>query len=65
MALKTLMVCAFSLTMLGCRAEVTSKDWDIGARAAETAYWKAYNERDPKLMKAFLADDVEFYLSKS
>lgn len=35
--------------------------WDAGARAADAAYWAAYNRADPAAMNAWLADDVEFY----
>lgn len=36
-------------------------DWEAGARKTDAAYWKAYNDVDPKALNAFLADDVEFY----
>ena len=35
--------------------------WDAGARAADKAYWDAYNRADPDGMNAWLAQDVEFY----
>ena len=35
--------------------------WEAGARAADTAYWTAYNRADPVAMNAWLAPDVEFY----
>jgi hypothetical protein len=35
--------------------------WDAGARAADKAYWEAYNRVDPNGMNAWLAQDVEFY----
>jgi hypothetical protein len=35
--------------------------WDAGARAADKAYWEAYNRADPDGMNTWLASDVEFY----
>lgn len=35
--------------------------WDQDARAADQAYWDAYNHADPDKMNAWLAPDVEFY----
>lgn len=36
-------------------------DWDKPLRAADDAYWAAYNRADAVAMNAMLADDVEFY----
>lgn len=35
--------------------------WDRDARAADQAYWDAYNHANPDKMNAWLAPDVEFY----
>ena len=35
--------------------------WEAGARAADNAYWAAYNRADADAMNAWLAQDVEFY----
>ncbi|GAB3390411.1 nuclear transport factor 2 family protein [Massilia agri] len=35
--------------------------WDAGARAADEAYWAAYNRGDADAMNAWLSLDVEFY----
>lgn len=35
--------------------------WDEAARAADQAYWDAYNLADPDKMNVWLAEDVEFY----
>lgn len=39
----------------------TSAAWEAGVRAADQAYWNAYNRADPDAMNAWLAPDVEFY----
>lgn len=38
-----------------------SVPWDRDARAADQAYWDAYNHADPDKMNVWLAPDVEFY----
>jgi len=35
--------------------------WDRAARAADKAYWDAYNRADPDKMNSWLTSDVEFY----
>ncbi|MFC5478984.1 nuclear transport factor 2 family protein [Massilia suwonensis] len=35
--------------------------WEAGPRAADQAYWAAYNRADADAMNAWLAPDVEFY----
>lgn len=42
-------------------AAPASKAWDADARAADAAYWAAYNRADPVAMSGWLARDVEFY----
>ncbi|MYM71172.1 DUF4440 domain-containing protein [Duganella sp. FT134W] len=36
-------------------------DWQKSAKAADDAYWEAFNREDSKSMNEFLTDDVEFY----
>lgn len=41
--------------------EANALPWDKEARAADQAYWDAYNNADPEKMNVWLAPDVEFY----
>ena len=56
-----------SIVMLGMASTaalaqpVADAAWDAGARAADKAYWEAYNRADPDGMNAWLAQDVAFY----
>lgn len=38
-----------------------AETWQAGAKAADDAYWSAYNRTDPDAMNSWLTDDVEFY----
>jgi hypothetical protein len=49
------------ITYTGLSRAAPMEAWETGARAADDAYWAAYNAADPDAMNAWLADDVEFY----
>lgn len=42
-------------------ADTPGTPWETGARAADDAYWAAYNRSDADAMNAWLGKDVEFY----
>ena len=59
---------AFFLSLLlasGVRADPPPGDVEAAVRAADAAFWNAYNACDVAAMGDFISEDVEFYHDKS
>jgi ketosteroid isomerase-like protein len=56
-----LFAAALLFTQTGHVSAAQIATWETSARAADDAYWAAYNRADADALNAWLADDVEFY----
>jgi hypothetical protein len=53
------------LAAASARADMPPAEAEAAVRAADTAFWNAYNTCDVAAMSSFLSEDIEFYHDRS